>query len=243
MQQITWRMNIGLDLILSIVFFLFQVAFFDRLFTFSTDLAGWNQEFMYVIFLAYAIINFFSGAFFDSIEEFFHQVHRGKIDGYLVRPVPMLLTMILRWCNPVKMVLAVIIGIVGHNTYLANFSPSLEKMILFWLAIALSIAANIGFFLILHLPTLMLGRVPPADYIQSEIRQISMLPIGILPPKAITLTLTLLPISCGASVAGYAFRFGIDSVIGLFALGVSALVLLTFFLTRISLRRWDSFGG
>ncbi|MGN6084154.1 ABC-2 family transporter protein [Trinickia sp.] len=243
MQQITWRMNIGLDLTLSIVFFIFQVAFFDRLFTFSNDLAGWNQEFMYVIFFAYAIINFLSGAFFDSIEEFFRQVHHGKIDGHLVRPVPILSTMILRWCNPIKAILAVIIGIVGHNIYLLNLSPSLEKIILFWFAIALSVAANIGFFLILHLPTLMLGRVPPADYIQSEIRQMSMLPIGILPPKAIALTLTLLPISCGASVAGHAFRFGIDFVIGLFVLGVSALVMLTFFLSRISLRRWDSFGG
>lgn len=124
-----------------------------------------------------------------------------------------------------------------------NFGLSWQSAILFWFMVLISIMANISFFLMLHLPSFIWAQVPPADYIQSEIRQLSILPTSLFPPKMMAMLLTFAPIACGASVAGYVLRFGIDHVAGLFGVGSATLVFGTFFLTRITLRRWNGFGG
>jgi ABC-type uncharacterized transport system permease subunit len=200
---------------------------------------------MYLIFFSYMMITFPSGAFFDSIEQFFRNLHDGLIDPHLTRPYSLPAIIFFRWCNPVKLALALCLALFGG---LIPFMTEVDHapanhVLMYWLTVAAAVVANVSLFVLLHLPACLGMRVPPADYIQSEIQQLSTLPVSLFPQKALPAFLVCVPVAVGASVAAQVLRFGADQVVALFALGTLIVVGVCIVSTKAAFKRFNSLGG
>jgi ABC-type uncharacterized transport system permease subunit len=109
--------------------------------------------------------------------------------------------------------------------------------------VRIAVLANIAFFLLLHLPTFLGMRVPPADYIHAQVQQMSMLPAGLFPQHALSALLLCVPVAFGACIAAHASRSGADWPVLMFIAGASLLVAACVVSARLALRRFDSLGG
>jgi ABC-type uncharacterized transport system permease subunit len=191
------------------------------------------------------VIGLVCGTFFDSIEHFFRVLHEGQVEPHLVVPATLAAVMFLRWCNPVKLAIAALLIGFGPLLPFATVFADMRApgFWLYWLVVLIAVLANIAFFLLLHLPTFFGMRVPPADYIHSEVQQMSILPAGLFPSHALSALLLCVPVAFGASIAAHASQSGADRPVLMFIAGAGLLIAGCVVSTRRALRQFDSLGG
>lgn len=72
-QQLAYRTHFIGHLVVLLLYFSLQIVFFDRIYVYADDIAGWDKRGIYLIFFSYVIILLISECVVESVNDFFKE--------------------------------------------------------------------------------------------------------------------------------------------------------------------------
>jgi hypothetical protein len=127
-------------------------------------------------------IRLLSRPFIVSLDRFFRLARLGEVDAFVSKPTGLVRTMVLRWCRPLRLVLALVplgaVLAISRGQGPAS-RPDFGAAGSWLAAILCGATASVALFVLLNLPSLVVAREVPSDFLFEEISQLRLLPLPV----------------------------------------------------------------
>ena len=187
----------------TLIIFVFRYAYFGIFFQEVDDLGGWTESEIYLLFTISILLSLLTDVFASSVHKYFDDVHKGKIEAYLVKPTPQFQVLMFRHLNMSNLLLFVLLAMV-FAVYLFYYVPSngyrVDQLVFSIFLFIVGVVVNISFVIILESFTFVSKRSLPVDYIHSELSRLTQVPITLFDSISMSTILALLPLVFSSSI-------------------------------------------
>lgn len=246
-SQMIYRLDFFGNLALLFWSYGLQYIFFSEVFQYTNHLAGWSEVQTFVVFSILIFITLSVETVGRSILEFFRVLHRGNIDPFLLKPIPISKLLWLRWCRPVNIIPLMLWTAISVNHRLFKevneLAGGYQGLLVLAFLIGLAILANICFMTLVSLMTFVIQRELPVDYIHEQVFRLAILPVTVYSRVGSCFMSVILPVAVSGAVP---LIIVMNSDYGLgfaFSLGCLGLMAVTWVSIHYSLSKFDGTGG
>lgn len=244
LRKFTYQASFWGYICLTCLFYFFQFQFIERIFDLKNDFGGLGSSGLYLIYFNFVILYLGIEFFSSSIHRFFEIVYMGGIEPFLTKPISSYKLILFGWCNPMSLILALIIGsfmLFGTN-YLKISVPFFN-----WLGYLISMLCvficNICTILGLNLFTFVIQRKLPVDYIHDRIFDLSIVPMNLFPGQILKFLVIGMPIAVSASLPASILLKSDFWTLPYLLFGTIAIVLAVIIGYSKLINKFDGIGG
>lgn len=244
LRQWSYRINFIGTIGIGFMFYFGQFIFIKQILSFNNSIAGYQEQDLYFIYVIFGCLFLLISFISHSINRFFEIVYLGEIEPYLVKPGSLISLIILRWCSPLHIFLAVILLIfIALSGYLVDLPVSGMNWVGLIIALIAVVVANLAFILGLNCLTFVVKRKLPIDYIHERIFDLSIVPTALFPKTIFRWLVVALPIAVSASLPAEIFLKSHFNLLSYLILAALCLCGITTILFRYTFKHFVSLGG
>jgi len=242
----TLKVDFAGFMFVTLLIFGFRYTYFGVFFQEVDNLGGWEEKYIYLLFTLSIIMTLLSNSFTYSIHKYFDDVHKGKIEAYLVKPTPQYQVLLFRGVNVSNLLLFFMLGISwiiylymqGHlNGISAWYFTSCVGLFF------IGVLVNISFVVSFESLTFITARNMPIDYIHSELNRLTQVPASLFDIKTMGTLLALLPMVFSCSVIIQFIRDGFGFPVQLYLCFALIQIVGSALIFRKLQQSFDSHGG
>lgn len=179
-QAMIYRVDFAVWSLVAIGWFMFNIAFFELLFTQVTTLGGWNKGQVFVLQGFYFLFEcMIWGIFYANFVDFPQRVNRGQIDYELTKPINARFLFSFKQFN-LDNSMNVILGIatIAYGLALNNYTPTIVEIVLSAMIFVISgVYVYAGYFALTCL-CFWFERLNNIIFIFPQIRQFIKIPLS-----------------------------------------------------------------